>query len=60
MMGSRISLLVGLVASILVLIIGSLYGSIAGYFGGKVDMIMMRVVDIIYTVPVYSSSFCSW
>jgi oligopeptide transport system permease protein len=51
MMGSRISLLVGLVASILVLIIGSLYGSIAGYFGGKVDMIMMRVVDIIYTVP---------
>ena len=51
MMGSRISLLVGLVASILVLIIGSLYGSIAGYFGGKVDMILMRVVDIIYTVP---------
>lgn len=51
MIGSRISLLVGLVASLLVLIIGSLYGSIAGYFGGKVDMIMMRIVDIIYTVP---------
>ena len=51
MMGSRISLLVGLVASILVLIIGSLYGSIAGFIGGKVDMILMRVVDIIYTVP---------
>lgn len=51
MMGSRISLLVGMVASILVLIIGSIYGAIAGYFGGKVDIIMMRVVDIIYTVP---------
>jgi len=51
MLGSRISLLVGIVASFLVLLIGSLYGSIAGYFGGKVDMIMMRVVDIIYTVP---------
>jgi oligopeptide transport system permease protein len=51
MYGSRISLLVGLVASILVFIIGSIYGSVAGYFGGKVDMIMMRIVDVIYTVP---------
>lgn len=51
MMGSRISLLVGLVASALVLIIGSIYGACAGYFGGRVDMIMMRIVDIIYTVP---------
>lgn len=51
MYGSRISLLVGIVASVLVLIIGSLYGTIAGYFGGRVDMIMMRIVDIIYTVP---------
>lgn len=51
MMGSRISLLVGLVAAILVLLIGSIYGAIAGYFGGRVDTIMMRIVDIIYTVP---------
>jgi len=51
MMGSRVSLLVGIVASVLVLIIGSIYGAIAGYFGGKVDLIMMRIVDIIYTVP---------
>ncbi|MDF2686882.1 MAG: transporter permease subunit [Clostridia bacterium] len=51
MMGSRISLLVGLVASILVFLIGSVYGAIAGYFGGKTDMIMMRIVDIIYTIP---------
>lgn len=51
MVGARISLLVGLVASVLVLIIGSIYGAIAGYFGGKVDLVMMRIVDIIYSVP---------
>lgn len=51
MMGSRISLSVGLVASCLVLVIGATYGAIAGYVGGKVDMIMMRIVDMIYTVP---------
>jgi oligopeptide transport system permease protein len=51
MMGSRISLLVGIVAAAIILVIGSLYGSIAAFAGGMVDMIMMRVVDIIYTVP---------
>ncbi len=49
--GTRISLSVGLFASIIVLCIGTLYGSIAGYFGGKVDLIMMRIVDIIYSLP---------
>ena len=43
MMGSRVSLTVGLVASAIILLIGSLYGSIAGFFGGWVDMIMMRM-----------------
>ena len=51
MMGSRVSLAVGLIASAIILVIGSTYGAIAGYFGGWVDMIMMRFVDIIYTVP---------
>lgn len=49
--GARVSLGVGLFASLLVLIIGLLYGSISGYFGGKVDMYMMRIVDIIYSLP---------
>lgn len=49
--GTRVSLMVGLSASILVLIIGLLYGSISGYMGGKVDLIMMRIVDIIYSLP---------
>ncbi len=51
MMGTRISLLVGMVASFMVLVIGSIYGSVAAFFGGKVDMIMMRITDIIYTIP---------
>ena len=49
--GARISLGVGAVAAFVNLIIGTLYGGIAGYVGGKTDMIMMRVVDIIYSVP---------
>lgn len=51
MMGSRISLLVGIIASTIILLIGSIYGSLAGYFGGKVDLVLMRIVDTIYTVP---------
>jgi len=49
--GGRISLLVGLVATIVSLLIGVSYGAIAGYFGGVTDRIMMRVVDIIYALP---------
>ena len=49
--GTRISLTVGFFASIIVLIIGMLYGSISGYMGGRVDLIMMRIVDIIYSLP---------
>ena len=49
--GARVSLLVGLFASLIVLVIGLLYGSISGYFGGRVDLIMMRIVDIIYSLP---------
>lgn len=51
MMGSRISLLVGIVATCIILVIGSTYGSIAAFCGGWVDIIMMRIVDIIYTIP---------
>ncbi len=49
--GTRVSLSVGIVAAIMVMIIGLIYGSIAGYCGGVVDMIMMRIVDIIYSLP---------
>lgn len=49
--GTRVSLAVGFFASIIVLIIGTLIGSISGYFGGKVDLIIMRLVDIIYSLP---------
>ncbi len=49
--GTRISLAVGFFASIIVLIIGMAIGAISGYFGGKVDLIIMRIVDIIYSLP---------
>jgi len=51
MVGTRISLLVGVVSAVIVLVIGSIYGSISGLAGGKVDTVMMRIIDIIYSVP---------
>lgn len=49
--GARISLTVGFVAAFINLVIGTLYGGIAGYVGGRVDLVMMRIVEIIYAVP---------
>ena len=49
--GTRISLLVGIFSALIVIVIGIVYGSVSGYFGGKVDLIMMRIVDIIYSLP---------
>ncbi|WP_242942809.1 ABC transporter permease [Papillibacter cinnamivorans] len=51
MYGSRISLAVGVIASLIVLVIGSIYGSVSGYLGGRVDDIMMRIVELIYSIP---------
>jgi oligopeptide transport system permease protein len=49
--GARVSLFIGLFASLIVLVIGVIWGSISGYVGGKTDLIMMRIVDIIYALP---------
>jgi oligopeptide transport system permease protein len=49
--GARISLAVGLVATLVSLVIGVTYGAISGYCGGRVDNLMMRVVDVLYCVP---------
>ncbi|MGY6629479.1 MAG: ABC transporter permease subunit [Wenzhouxiangella sp.] len=51
MIGGRISLLVGIVATLVSLLIGISYGAIAGYFGGRIDNLMMRFVDGIYAMP---------
>jgi oligopeptide transport system permease protein len=51
MYGARISLTVAFIAAFINLVIGIIYGGISGYFGGNVDNIMMRVVDIISTIP---------
>jgi len=49
--GGRISLLVGIVATFVSLLIGISYGAVSGYLGGRVDQIMMRIVDILYALP---------
>lgn len=51
MYGTRVSLIVGIFASLIVLVIGTIYGSISGYFGGKVDAVMMRILDLVYSIP---------
>ena len=51
MMGTRVSLSVGLIASVLVLIIGATYGAVSAFAGGWVDNIMMRITDVLYTIP---------
>ena len=49
--GGRISLMVGLVATFVALTIGVIYGAVSGFFGGKLDRVMMRIVDILYALP---------
>jgi oligopeptide transport system permease protein len=49
--GGRISLMVGLIATFVSLVIGVAWGAVAGYFGGRVDGVMMRIVDLLYSLP---------
>ena len=51
LLGGRISLMVGVISTFVSLIIGITYGATAGYLGGKVDDVMMRVVDVLYAIP---------
>ncbi len=51
LLGGRISLMVGIISTIVSLIIGVSYGATAGYLGGKIDDVMMRVVDVLYSLP---------
>ena len=51
MYGGRISLMVGFVATGVALVIGILWGAVAGFYGGRIDALMMRIVDILYALP---------
>ena len=51
MVGVRISLAIGLLASAMALVLGVTYGAVSGYLGGRVDNVMMRIVDILYSLP---------
>ena len=50
-LGGRISLMIGLLATAVSIVIGVTYGAVAGYLGGRIDHVMMRVVDILYSIP---------
>lgn len=51
MYGARVSIIIGIVAALIVLVIGATYGAISGLAGGMVDFVMMRIIDLIYSVP---------
>ncbi|MBQ9664684.1 MAG: ABC transporter permease [Oscillospiraceae bacterium] len=51
MYGARVSILIGIIAALIVLVIGSIYGAISGLAGGAVDFVMMRIVELIYSIP---------
>ena len=51
MFGARVSIIIGIAAALIVLVIGSIYGSISGLAGGRTDFIMMRIVELIYSIP---------
>jgi len=51
MYGARVSIIIGIVAALIVLVIGSIYGAVSGLCGGVVDFVMMRIVELIYSVP---------
>lgn len=49
--GTRISLMVGIVGTVIAVVVGTIYGAVAGYVGGRTDQIMMRIVDILFAIP---------
>jgi oligopeptide transport system permease protein len=49
--GGRISLMVGIISTVVSLVVGVSYGAIAGYLGGRIDNVMMRIVDVLYSIP---------
>ncbi len=51
MYGGRVSLMVGFIATAVALVIGILWGAVAGFVGGRLDAVMMRIVDIMYALP---------
>ena len=51
MYGARVSITVGIIAALIVLVLGSVYGAISGMAGGAVDFVMMRIVELIYSIP---------
>ncbi len=51
--GARVSLAIGLITTLVAVLIGVLYGAVAGYVGGRTDQVMMRIVDVLYALPLF-------
>ena len=51
--GARVSLAIGLITTLVAVLIGVLYGAVAGYVGGRTDQLMMRIVDVLYALPLF-------
>src|SRR5215510_3811708 len=51
LLGGRISLMVGIISTVVSLVIGIAFGATAGYLGGQIDEVMMRIVDVLYAIP---------
>ncbi|WP_415404431.1 ABC transporter permease subunit [Tateyamaria sp. SN3-11] len=49
--GTQISLMVGIVGALISVVVGTLYGAVAGYYGGRIDSVMMRIVDVLMSIP---------
>ena len=49
--GARVSLFIGFVTTLVAVLLGTIYGSVSGYFGGKIDSVMMRFVDVVFSLP---------
>ncbi|SQC90965.1 Oligopeptide transport system permease protein oppC [Cedecea neteri] len=57
--GGQISLMVGFLAMLFSTLIGTLVGTVSGYFGGKIDNLLMRLVDILMSIRLFSCCWCS-
>ncbi len=51
--GARVSLAIGLITTLVAVLIGVMYGAVAGYVGGRTDQVMMRIVDVLYALPLF-------
>ena len=58
--GGRFSFFVGFAATIISVLLGTVFGLVSGYYGGVIDMVIMRIVDILMSIPTYNTLYSKW